>query len=95
MASIKFDFGPDTITVDDLILIEDQEAAGGVSVRFTRDLLARYARDEETGEPLPEDEARATIGKMTLAQLNATMERMRSMVEDSRTDAVSGEADGS
>ncbi|RPJ38719.1 MAG: hypothetical protein EHM35_03875 [Planctomycetaceae bacterium] len=89
MATIKFDFGPDNLTVDTLIFIEDNDKDR--SVRGTRDLLALLAVDAESGEQMDPDQARAIIGQMTLTQLHATLDELRRATQAAGKD-VSGEA---
>ena len=91
MSEIKFDFSPETLTVDTLIFIEDHGADR--SVRTMRDLLAMLAMDVD-GNALNLEQAKATIGKMTLAQLNLTMDELGTAIKGQETSA-SGEASGS
>jgi len=90
MSEIKFDFSPESLTVDTLIFIEDHEADR--SVRVVRDLLAMLAVDVD-GEPMDPEQAKAVIGEMTLSQLNATMDQLGSAIKGSEASA-SGEASG-
>ena len=91
MSEIKFDFSPENLTVDTLIYIEDHESDR--SVRTMRDLLAMLAMDVD-GNALNLDQAKALIGKMTLAQLNTTMDELGDAIKGSEASA-SGEASGS
>ena len=90
MSEIKFDFSPESLTVDTLIFIEDHEADR--SVRVMRDLLAMLAIDVD-GNALNLEQAKALIGKMTLAQLNATMDELGSAIKGAEASS-SGEALG-
>ena len=90
MSEIKFDFSPETLTVDTLIFIEDHEADR--SVRTMRDLLAMLAMDVD-GNAVGLEQAKATIGKMTLAQLNATMDQLGAAIKGAEASS-SGEALG-
>ena len=87
---IKFNFGPDHLTVDTLIFIEDHEADR--SVRTMRDLLSMLAVDVD-GEPMDPEQAKAVIGEMTLTQLNATMDQLGSAIKGAEASS-SGEALG-
>ena len=87
---IRFDFSPESLTVDTLIFIEDHEADR--SVRVMRDLLAMLAMDVD-GNALNLEQAKALIGKMTLAQLNATMDQLGGAIKGAEASA-SGEALG-
>lgn len=92
MTTLTFDFGPDRLTIDDLIVVEDMGEKA--SIRAMRDMFSRYAVDGETGDTLPEREAKALIGQMTLAQLQSTMQTLDQSLARSSEAAVSGEAKG-
>jgi hypothetical protein len=64
---IRFAIDVERLTLDDLITLE----SGSPALSFVRDLLARFMVDG-TGKPLPEEQARAVLGRLNLRQLQET-----------------------
>lgn len=94
MAEVRIDFAPERLTLDMLIALEEASETGGPTARFLRDFLAGFVVDE-AGNAVDVEEARATIGKLNMAQLNETMDRLNNTINATKTAAVSGEANGS
>lgn len=88
---LRLEIGPDRMTVDDLIVLEEREA---LTMRKMRDLVARFVVDGD-GEPVDEETSRALVGRMTMNQLVAAMDEMGESFEALKDGAVSGEATGS
>ena len=95
MAELHIDFSPERLTLDMLIEMEEAEASSGrPSARFLRDFFAGFVVDEDGGA-VDVEEARALVGKMNMAQLNETMERLSETIDATKAATTSGEASGS
>ena len=89
MTILNLDISPETMTLDDLIALEEM----GNTAREIRDFVARLVPDEN-GERMDAEPAQALVGAMSLSDLEKTMDQVRAAVnlEDG---GVSGEAEGS
>ena len=89
MTILNLDISPETMTLNDLIALEESEN----TAREMRDFLARMASDEN-GERLDAETAQALIGDMSLSEIGKAMDEVRVAVslEDG---GISGEAEGS
>lgn len=83
MAELRILVDMDVLTVDDLITLEDAK------IRGLRDVLARLAVDDND-RPLPFEDAKALVGKLTVRQLNAQAEALGKMMREKAAPPVRG-----
>lgn len=76
----------DQLQIDDLIALEDA-VAGNVSLRALRNLIARFVVDP-TGQPVPEEAARARLGRLTAAQFMALAKELTGSIEAAKESAL-------
>lgn len=81
------------LTLDDFLAVEDMQAAGRANVRTIRDILARFAVDED-GTPIPENEAVAAAGRLTLAQLNEVLPQIKAGIDGAVNKAIPPQTGG-
>jgi hypothetical protein len=74
----------ETLTIDDLIALEEGNAK---SIRGIRDLLARFAVDDN-GQPMPLDEAIVALGKFSVSDLMGAVDQLKAAVSRIKETAV-------
>lgn len=77
MEDIKLRLDLDNITLNDLVMLEDQDATA-VQVR---DFLARCVVDAE-GEPIGKDKALQIVGEMPLSKLRVLTAQIADQLKD-------------
>jgi hypothetical protein len=83
---VKVLFDPDAVTLNALIDLE--EAGDTKSLRITRDILSRFARDEQGGKLSPE-----AFGELPLGRVLELKDEILKYASK-QTGAPSGEAEG-
>lgn len=74
----------DTLTIDDLIQIEE---GGAKSIRGIRDMLARFAVADD-GEAMSYEDAQKALGRYTLSELLLAVDQLRAAVVGIKERAV-------
>lgn len=73
---------PDLLTLDDMIALET-----GFNAKTMRDVFARFITDG-AGNYLPEAEARAAVGRLTLKELKGVSQQFADAMKDVQASAV-------
>ena len=87
---MRLEVNANTLTIDDLIQIEEGNTK---SIRGIRDLLARFAVADD-GAPLAFEAAQKALGSYTLAQLLEAAGQIKNVVEGIKERAVSPTTSG-
>ena len=80
------------VTIDDLIMV-DEMGMGVIPARQLKDFLARFIVDDDR-KPVPFEQAYEIAGKLTLAELKETFERMKGTIQELQAAAVPPETSG-
>lgn len=77
MAKLRLKIDPERIFIDDLIALEE----GTMKTRAARDLIAKFVVDAD-GTYLSDEEGRAAIGKLSLAELAQVSTQLTDQIQN-------------
>jgi hypothetical protein len=84
MTGLRLNIGPDRLTVNDAIALEEEAISG---MRAMRDFLARFVVDAD-GQEVSAEEGQALVGGLTITELEQAMQAVNDAFGEVNKDAV-------